>query len=123
MAWIGGKVLIHIEEHSDGHPYISVSPVTCSGGEDASTCLQEDAQMHLEMMGIENILSKRQMALPYGTRFLLSATIGISYSRDYWGEHDSDIEIDKQRTMYEAVPSRQQIKRWAFEDRKRTPAK
>lgn len=118
MAWIGGKVLISVEDHLSDWPYISVRSVSCSHGLEARSCLSDDVALHIEVMGLDQILSKRQRLLPEGTRFLLAASAAMLYTTDYWGEHDSSLELGKIHTMYEAVPSKKQMKQWEFQDRK-----
>lgn len=105
---------IYVRAEIDGDsPYFGIS--VTRGGHDYIT---EDIDTHLSI-DPQLLLSKRQLALPSGSVVRLIASVSMFYTRDYWGEHDSDMEVHKIKVLKVSRPSRKQTKKWNFQCRKR----
>lgn len=104
---------IYVRAEIDGDkPYFGISVLR--GGHDFIT---EDIDTHLYLdPGL--LLSKKQLALPPGSVVRLVASVAMCYSRDYWGECDSDLEVYRIDVLKVSRPSRKQNKKAEFQMRK-----
>ena len=112
MSYTDAKLYARVEIDGD-QPFFGISVVR--GGHDFIT---EDIDTHL-YLDPQLLLSKRQLALPSGSVVRLAASITMCYTQDYWGEHDSDLEVHKIKVLKVSTPSRKQTKKTDFQLRNR----
>lgn len=112
MSCTDAKIYVRVEIDGD-QPSFCIS--VTRGGHDS---IAEDIDTHL-YLDPEWLLSKRQLALPSGSVVRLVASVSMLYSQDYWGGHDSDLEVHKIKVLKVSKPSRKQTKKWDFYERKR----
>ena len=111
MTCIDAKIYVRAEIDGD-QPFFDIHVVR--GGHDF---ICEDIDTHL-YLDPQLLLSKRQLAMPTGTVVRLMASITMVYTQDYWGEHDSDLEVNRLDVLKVSAPSRKQTKKDAFRLRK-----
>lgn len=104
---------IYVRAEIDGdRPFFGISVLR--GGHEF---IVEDIDTHL-YLDPELLLSKAQLALPSGSVVRLVASVTMVYTQDYWGEHDSDLEVHRVDVLKVSRPSRKQIKKVEFQMRK-----
>lgn len=113
MSYTEAKIYVRAEMDGD-RPYFAIS--VSRGGHDYIT---EDIGTHL-FLDPQLLLSKPQLALPSGSVVRLVASVTMVYTQDYWGEHDSDLEVRKIKVLKVTRPSRKQTKKRNFQCRKRS---
>lgn len=111
MAYTDAKIYVRAEIDGD-QPFFGIHVMR--GGHDF---ICEDIDTHL-YLDPQLLLSKRQLALPTGSVVRLVASVTMVYTRDYYGECDSDLEVHKVRVLKVSRPSRKQIKKDEFRMRK-----
>lgn len=112
MSISDAKIYVRAEIDYD-RPFFGISVIR--GGHDYIT---EDIDTHL-YLDPQLLLSKRQLALPPGSVVRLVARVSMNYTQDYYGEHDSDLEVWRVDVLKVSRPSRKQVKKHEFNCRKR----
>lgn len=104
---------IYVRAEIDGdRPFFGISVIR--GGHDY---ISEYIDPHL-YSDPQLLLSKRQLALPPGSVVRLVASVTMNYTQDYYGEWDTDLEVQRIDVLKVSRPSRKQNKKAEFQMRK-----
>lgn len=104
---IKGKALLVTERTSEKHWDVCAFIQSCSGTEDHLMAAEENFQLlEYDCLPLPNCAHK----LAIGEVVRVHVVFEFSFSTDYFGEHDVDLEYSKQRVLRRQYPKPKYLK-------------
>lgn len=101
-----GKALLVIESGGPEYsPSVHAFIQSATGGEYAHSCAHEDLPMLVELHELPDLKPFKKM--PEGEVLRVAISFTLVYTRDYWGECDVDLEVNKMRVLRRQKPRKE----------------
>lgn len=103
MSVITGKALLVIESSGANYsPGVHAFIQSAQGGEYAHECAYEDLPMLVEFDGLPGLKPFKKM--PEGEVLRVAISFTLVYTKDYWGECDVNLEVNRCRVLRRQKP-------------------